>query len=290
MMNRTNIYEVAGHRFGITADETIFGQLTSYEPFIIAGTTDKGLLFEVKVVSREEFPSIVGMTKEIMQDEDYVKMLIGHWGDRSYFEFILYDNCEGRMLVSADLREAIVTTKDGKPYAVNSAAMLMYTLTTATLGTALFHASVVEHKGKAYMFLGKSGTGKSTHARLWLQHIADTHLVNDDNPVARIFADGSVVVYGSPWSGKTPCYRNVSYPIGGIVRLEQAPENKIQRLGVVEAYAAILPSIAGKRWNKDMANGLHQTESALIQAVPIWHLKCRPDREAAMLCFESVKM
>lgn len=289
-MNKTNIYEVAGHRFGITADEILLRQLTSYEPFIIAGTTDKGLLFEVKVVSREEFPSIVGMTKEIMQDEDYVKMLIGHWGDRSYFEFILYDNCEGRMLVSADYSEAIVTTKDGKPYAVNNAAMLMYTLTTASLGTALFHASVVEHKGKAYMFLGKSGTGKSTHARLWLQHIADTHLVNDDNPVARTFADGSVVVYGSPWSGKTPCYRNVSYPIGGIVRLEQAPENNILRLGVIDAYAAILPSIAGKRWNKDMANGLHQTESALIQAVPIWYLECRPDRDAATLCFKSIKI
>ena len=92
------------------------------------------------------------------------------------------------------------------------------------------------------------------------------------------------MVYGSPWSGKTPCYRNVRYPIGGIVKLSQAPENKIRRLKGVEAYAAIVPSISGKRWNKSMADGLHETETALVKAVPIWHLECRPDEEAAELC------
>ena len=80
------------------------------------------------------------------------------------------------------------------------------------------HASAVVSDGKAYLFLGKSGTGKSTHARLWLKNIPGSHLLNDDNPAVRLI-DGSPVAFGTPWSGKTPCYRDESAPVGGFVRL-----------------------------------------------------------------------
>jgi hypothetical protein len=148
----------------------------------------------------------------------------------------------------------------------------------------LFHAAVVSYEGRGYMFLGRSGTGKSTHARLWLKYIEGTALVNDDNPVVR---DG--VVYGSPWSGKTPCYRNVSYPLGAIVLLSQAPYNEIRRLIGIHAYVALIESISGKRWDERIADGLHQTEDALVAQVPVWHLECLPDEEAARLCQLNIK-
>ena len=138
------------------------------------------------------------------------------------------------------------------------------------------------------MFLGPSGTGKSTHARLWLQHIEGTELLNDDNPVVRIADDGTAVVYGSPWSGKTPCYRNVSCPLGGIVMLSQAPYNKIRRLGGIEAYVALMESISGKRWDERIADGLHETENTLASTVAVWHLACLPDQAAAELCNKTV--
>ena len=133
------------------------------------------------------------------------------------------------------------------------------------------------------MFLGPSGTGKSTHARLWLKHIDGTELVNDDNPVVR-----QGVVYGSPWSGKTPCYRNVSYTLGGIVVLSQAPYNKIEQLGGIGAYAALMSSISGMRWDARIADGLHQSENDLATNVPIWHLDCLPDEAAATLCHKTI--
>ena len=167
--------------------------------------------------------------------------------------------------------------------AIDNALMVLFALATADQHTALFHAAVVSHQGKGYMFLGKSGTGKSTHARLWLRYIAGVELMNDDNPVVR---DG--IVYGSPWSGKTPCYRNVSCPLAGIVLLSQAPHNKIWRLEGLEAYAALVPSISGMRWDKRVADGLHQTENTLSMTTPIWHLECLPDEEAASLCFAQV--
>jgi hypothetical protein len=139
------------------------------------------------------------------------------------------------------------------------------------------------------MFLGKSGTGKSTHARLWLQHIEGTALVNDDNPVVRLADDGTATVYGSPWSGKTPCYRNVSYPLGAIVLLSQAPYNRIERLGGIRAYASLVASISGKRWDSRVADGLHRTENALAMNVAVWHLECLPDEAAAKLCCAQVR-
>ena len=159
----------------------------------------------------------------------------------------------------------------------------MYALATSNLQTALFHSSVVSCDGYAYMFLGKSGTGKSTHSGLWLKHISGTELVNDDNPVVR---DG--VVYGSPWSGKTPCYRNVSYPIGGIVMLSQAPYNKIRRLSGIEAYVDLAESVGGKIWDSRIAEGLHQAENKLASTVPMWHLECLPDEAAARLCYDTI--
>jgi hypothetical protein len=139
------------------------------------------------------------------------------------------------------------------------------------------------------MFLGKSGTGKSTHARLWLKYIEGTELVNDDNPVVSIDSDGRAIVHGSPWSGKTSCYRNISYPLDGLVLLSQAPHNKIRRLKGIEAYAALVPSISGKRWDAHIADGLHQTEDAMASHVPVWHLECLPDEEAARVCQKEIE-
>ena len=125
------------------------------------------------------------------------------------------------------------------------------------------------------MFLGPSGTGKSTHARLWLQYIDGTELVNDDNPVVRIYQDGAATVFGSPWSGKTPCYRNVRYPLGGIVMLSQAPYNKIHRLGGLQAYIALVPSISGKRsaahpsHDPNCANGMGTNYRDISSTLPL---------------------
>jgi hypothetical protein len=80
----------------------------------------------------------------------------------------------------------------------------------------------------------------------------------------------------------------VSHPLGGIVLLSQAPYNKIERLGGLLAYAALVQSISGKRWDARIADGLHQTENALATKVAVWHLECLPDEAAARLCSETI--
>ena len=289
-MKNTNVYEVAGHRFAITAEESLLQEMErQYGPFLIKDAHTDGLIFWLKVVEEHEFPQTKAVTEEFVQEEGAEKILIGRAGLQPYFEFWCRDLCKGRMLADANWQEVLLTTLDQTLYALNNAVMLMYAMATAKKGTALFHSSVVEKDGKGYMFLGQSGTGKSTHSQLWIKYIPETQLVNDDNPVVRVNDDGTATVYGSPWSGKTPCYRNVSYPIGGIVKLEQAPENRIRRLKGVAAYAEVVPSISGKRWDKALADGLHETENALVKNVPMWHLDCLPDEEAANVCYNTVK-
>jgi hypothetical protein len=166
--------------------------------------------------------------------------------------------------------------------------MLSYAFSTAAQETLLLHASVVRYQGKAYAFTAPSGTGKSTQVANWLSAIDGCDLINDDNPIIRMMPDGKPMLYGSPWSGKTPCYRNVSYPLGAIVELSQAPENIIRRLRPLQAYAALMNSISGKRWDSRIAEGLHATENQIITNAAMWHLDCLPDEAAARLCEKSV--
>lgn len=146
----------------------------------------------------------------------------------------------------------------------------------------LIHASVIAYRQKyGVAFLGKSGTGKSTHSRLWLQHIPDTELLNDDNPVVRFEEGGKIMIYGTPWSGKTPCYKNKRVELKGFVRLEQAPLNRFTWKKGVESLVTVLPSCTALRWNKDLFNAMTDTLSQLMAQVEVGYLECLPDADAA---------
>ena len=143
------------------------------------------------------------------------------------------------------------------------------------------HSSVIENSGKAFMFLGVSGSGKSTHSDLWVKHIAGSTLINDDNPILRIAPDGTPIVYGSPWSGKRPIYKNVHYPIGGFTAIEQAKENNIKRESIPTAFGILLSSTSTMKFDKDIHIKICGTVSKVLTKLPVHTLYCRPDQEAA---------
>ena len=281
-------YKVADHAFSVDIPEgnTVLDEMGQYAPFSVNETTQ--VVFSLRIVNREDFPLTDDVTTEMNQDDDGSQIMAGHLHGHPYFEFRLWGRCAARMVTDDNYQHADVLLVDEPLFGINNALMVMYALSTANLQTALFHSSVVSCAGYGYMFLGKSGTGKSTHSSLWLKHISGTELVNDDNPVVRRLPDG-FYVFGSPWSGKTPCYRNIRYPLGGVVQLSQAPYNKIERLRPLTAYAALVPSISGKRWDKQVAEGLHQTENLMAGEVAVWHLECLPDEAAARLCSETIR-
>ena len=193
------------------------------------------------------------------------------------------------LTMSSDFTKAtlILPGKDDA-FAINNSLMLLFTFASAKMGALEMHSSVVVNGGKGYLFLGKSGTGKSTHSSLWLKHIPGSWLLNDDNPVLRLMPGGEVRVFGSPWSGKTPCYKQESAPAGAVVRLSQAPYNKIERLKGIHAYASIMASASSFRPFRELADHWHNTLEAMTSAVPCYHLECLPDKAAAELCHNTV--
>lgn len=150
------------------------------------------------------------------------------------------------------------------------------------------HASAVAADGKAWLFLGKSGTGKSTHARLWLRNIPGSRLLNDDNPAVRL-VDGKAVAFGTPWSGKTQCYRNESSPVGGFVRLRQGDADIFTEKEDVAAFVALLPSCSVIHSDANLQSMLYDTLTRLSERVPVGELTCLPDDESAIVCHKNIK-
>ena len=175
-----------------------------------------------------------------------------------------------------------------RTFGLNNALMMMYAFAAADKQTVLVHASVIRKDGWGYLCLGVSGTGKSTHTGNWLRYIDGTDLMNDDNPVVRVCDDGVARVFGSPWSGKTPCYRNVEAPIGGFLQLEQAPHNKIRRQSTVEGFASLLPSCSVMKWDRRDYVGTCDTVALLLERVPTYFLENLPDEAACRLSYETM--
>lgn len=163
-----------------------------------------------------------------------------------------------------------------------------YGILTAREDTVAVHSSCIVYREKAVLFLGESGTGKSTHTRLWRENIPGCELLNDDSPVVRC-EQGQIRVYGSPWSGKTPCYKAASYPLAGCVRLSQAPRNSIRRLDTLQAYAALHPSFPPEfAYDECLYDGVSTLLSTMLRSVPVYHLECLPNREATELACHTL--
>lgn len=286
-------YSVAGHSFALHLPCGLFPEekLAAYAPFRIDEGNGGSLLFTLTVTEDEGLlPSTIRQIACFDSEDGKMELLRTTDGGTMFLFSLPSQPVCCRLYIDKKYSGGIARLSGSAPeqlYGLNNSLMLLYTLASAPQDTLLMHASVVQNKGKGYLFLGKSGTGKSTHSRLWLEHVAGSTLLNDDNPVVRI-RDGQAVVYGTPWSGKTPCYRNESAPVGGIVRIKQASVNRIRRLSPVESYASLLTSSSGMAWEKELADHRDGTLQKLLSCVPCRTLECLPDEAAARLCFEEI--
>lgn len=200
---------------------------------------------------------------------------------------------ENSLMVSTkDFGSSVLFVPDDQEAAtaINWLLMVQFGQRVLEFGGVMMHSSVVENGTEAYAFLGKSGTGKSTHSRMWLEQYPEFRLLNDDNPVLILDERNKQVwVYGSPWSGKTPCYREQGFPLKGIVRLEQAPENNFTIQSGSQAFISLMPSGTGIRWNNDIFSKMLDNLETVSKLTAVGHLQCLPNTAAAELCFQSLQ-
>lgn len=174
-----------------------------------------------------------------------------------------------------------------RSFGLNNALMLIFAFAGSFHDTLLIHASLVRHNGYGYAFTAKSGTGKSTQVSMWLKYIPGCDLMNDDNPIVRVI-DGEAYIYGSPWSGKTPCYRNIKARLGAITQIKRAKENHVEKVSPVEAFAYLLPACSSMKWDKVIFGNICNTITKIIETSPIYILHCLPNKEAAEICSKEL--
>ena len=279
---------IAGFRMGIEGSqiEKYLQQVPGLSVFVDNSASENDVVVEFgdepsKGIEYERL-------NEFMLADDYVKCYFGRKDDCYVFEMhpmngdfhdfvLLYDkkqHCKGTLIENTTM--------------LRFALWMTYCMAAMKKGISPIHSSTIEYHGKAILFLGESGTGKSTHTRLWLENIEGARLLNDDSPIISC-QNGRVMVSGSPWSGKTHCYHNKTFPLAAVVRLEQAKVNEIHKLGVLNAIAALQPSLPPSfAYDEYYANKILDITSEIVEHVPVYKLRCLPNAEAAKLSFKTV--
>lgn len=148
------------------------------------------------------------------------------------------------------------------------------------------HASAVVVEGRAYLFSGPSGVGKSTHTHMWQEEFGGV-ILNDDKPTLR-FIDGVWQVYGSPWCGKDGINRNEKAPLAGICFLKQGQENTIRRLSPAQAMKQILSQTIHRFHTQERLDLMLGQLDRLLPGIPVYELTNVPEPQAARLSHETM--
>lgn len=285
----TEYYKVADFVFAVTLgrDCDLNEILPSFVPFRCGEVQREDLLFELTETDLDEDCPDAEFLDEDNNDMGQTRLY--RVGDRYRIEMRYSESCHV-IEMDPDFRNVSAKLRwqdQYFPMALCSLLRIAFAQAALMHSAVSLHSSVVLDAGRAVMFMGSSGTGKSTHSRLWIENIEGVGLLNDDNPIVRII-NGGPVAYGSPWSGKTPCYRNESAPVAAMVRLVQAPENRFERKHDVEAFSLLLPGCSVLKSDDSLYGSLCDTLVALTEMVCVGEMRCLPDKEAALICRKNI--
>ncbi len=165
--------------------------------------------------------------------------------------------------------------------------MIGFYSNVSSQSTLLIHASAVSHQEKAVAFTASSGVGKTTQAELWAKH-KGAKILNGDKVFLKRENDG-IHAWGSPWSGSSLYAENESAPLKAIVVLEQAEENRIQKLEGLDVLAYVVPHVFFPNWDINCEQAVLTFLDQVFEETDIYLLKCRPDETAVELLASVIK-
>ncbi|MDY4409988.1 MAG: hypothetical protein SPE56_04035 [Prevotella sp.] len=292
-MNRT--FRIADHYVTVSTsgDVDSLSLLPSFRPFVCEPTDNGERLFSITL--DDSLQPVPKSQREHVHDFDtgngVIKVDDCADGGSQFIIRDINDAPCALLIAEGGFRQyhcALNGSYNMRSFGLNSAMMLAFAQAGALAGTLLLHASLVRQNGWGYAFTAKSGTGKSTQVANWLRYLPDCDMMNDDNPVVRMI-DGKPVIYGSPWSGKTPCYRNVQAPLGALTLIDRAKTNSVEKLDPLTAFTVLLPAISSMKWNKMLYQHQCDTVIQVISSTDCYTLHCLPDRESAVICNQTIR-
>ncbi len=152
----------------------------------------------------------------------------------------------------------------------------------------LFHGSAVAVDGAGYLFTAPSGTGKSTHTRLWRELLGDRAvMINDDKPLIRV-GSGETVIYGTPWNGKHHLGTNLGVPLKAICILRRDTANHIERISPSEAFPMLVQQCNRPCAPESVRHTLYLLQ-CMTRQVSFYRLGCNMDLEAAKIAYEGMR-
>ncbi len=150
-----------------------------------------------------------------------------------------------------------------------------------------FHCSSLMYDNKAFLFTAPSGTGKSTHAKLWQNHFGDkVTMINDDKPIIKR-ENGKFYIYGTPWQGKSNIGNNIKVPVHAVCILSQGNENIIEKVNPLTALTFFMDQTERPKDKKSMENLMDLLVDFLNQ-IPVYKMSCNISDQAVITAFNAM--
>ncbi len=175
-----------------------------------------------------------------------------------------------------DLTDAIVEFNLGE-YILTSIGLVFIKLILKHNGFVI-HGSSISYNNNGIIFSAKSGTGKSTQVKLWMENLENVILVNDDTP-AVTFDDDCVYLNGTPFAGTSGLNTNVKVPLKALVFIERATEPYIEKLSFKDAIPRFMDEVK-KSLVSDNISLCVDYAAKLMEKVPIYLLHCNMSKES----------
>ena len=201
------------------------------------------------------------------------------------------ESTEGVTVIEVTKEEILREDTEGKNYPpAYLESLAIYRKICAVLAsenTFLFHCSAIAFDGCGVLFTAPSGTGKSTHTRLWRECFSDrVTVINDDKPLLKVKEDG-IYVYGTPWCGKHGIETNTSAKVKAVVLIERAKENSAERLSFAEGYSVLFAQTHRPSEPKAALKAI-KFLNLFAESVDMYKLKCNMSNEAALTAHAAI--
>lgn len=251
------------------------------------------LSFNRRVISLHKFKIKIGnIVANVDSNHDYIgKICSPYFTDDQANCGIILDqtSIEAERKRAADLRREMgLLPAEADDWFLEVYVLLHKLLPFLPAHEMLFmHGSAISYNGKAYIFVAPSGTGKSTHRRLWKERFGEAvTVINDDKPFLT-FVEDKVYLCGTPWRGKHAIGKNMTAELGGICILSQGKTNEIRQLKASEAVKQIIKQSNLAEYKENALLALDLIDR-LLQTVPVYHLSCTPTLDAVDVCFHEM--
>lgn len=153
--------------------------------------------------------------------------------------------------------------------------------------TLLFHGSALAVNDEAFLFVAESGTGKSTHAKLWRDYLGDkVVMINDDKPLIKIY-EQKAIVFGTPWDGKHHLSNNISVPLKSICIVERSTDNNICEITTENAFDYIIKYSFISDDKRKLIKTVELIEK-FLGTIKVYRLSCNTDLKAASLAYNTI--